>query len=615
MGPARPARRLELLLLASLVLGSAALRLYRLDRESLWQDEVTQTRLYREPLGQLLVKSFSITRQTPLDYLIGWAVFRISSSDFAVRLPAAAFGTAGVLALYLLLRRLFSIWIALLGALLLALSPLHLELSQEARPYTIFLCFYTLSLYVLTVAWQRNDWKAWLLFCLVAELMLLSRAFGPVIVYLSMAASALLAGLANLRQNMAWPRALSTPLVRFTLCSLLLGLLYLPVVITLAHYERSKPYTTLWSKAPSRLGLSAEFGDTLARNTRLWYRAMARVAGPAAGLKLALTAIGLALAASRWRSLSTTQRLVLASLPLASLLYLLAYTSLVPAVLPKSRYFLFQAVMSCTFAAVAAVWIIEAITARLAVPLKLGRLALLAVVLLLLSSGGRAYANFVQTYRRPDWRACAQFLDQRLTANDAILVFTDRRFGRFQRGFAGQLYLRNKPLVCDSLWRLVFAKPYAKTFIEALMHQPPGRVYLVLHFRLDGRWRQRDFLQAGLQKPPPGMQLRKFRRLDLLWFAGPPVGLVSETMQITGALLGTTGQPLIRKAPSSRAMVHALRAKILAQLGYLNRAAREYQTARAAVPQDQLGYFDAKTGAIRLFLQRRLGRHFIGLPK
>lgn len=133
---------IEWILVVALVLTAAGLRLHGLDRESLWVDEYRQVSTYALPFGQMIDSSFRLQRQTPLDYAIGWVVFRIHPSDFAMRLPAAIFGIAAVPVLYLLSRRLFSPQVALVAAAALAVSPLHLQYSQEARPYAIFVFFY-----------------------------------------------------------------------------------------------------------------------------------------------------------------------------------------------------------------------------------------------------------------------------------------------------------------------------------------------------------------------------------------------------------------------------------------------------------------------------------------
>ncbi len=79
------------------------------------------------------------------------AVFGLN--EFAVRFPAAFFGTLAVLAVFLLVRKLFdNEFLAFFASFLLAVSPWHISLSRaalEANLTTFFLPlrFYWLSLY------------------------------------------------------------------------------------------------------------------------------------------------------------------------------------------------------------------------------------------------------------------------------------------------------------------------------------------------------------------------------------------------------------------------------------------------------------------------------------
>ena len=600
-------RRWYLLVLVVIVAAGGAMRLYGLDRTGLWLDEMRQTNVYKESLPQVIVKSLSVQRQTPLDYVIGWAVFKISDSDTAARLPSALFGAGTVLVLYLLLARLFSVPVGLLGALLLAFSPLHIELSQEARPYTIFVFSYALTLYALVVAWQRNDWKGWLGFALAAELMLLSRAFGPVVAYASIPVAASVTGLGTLARDIRTQSLARARLVRLVGCSVVLAVLYLPIAATLARYERERPYSRVWASPLESRVETGGFGSLLGRNLGVWRDSIKDALAPAATLKIILALGGAALVARNWLRLSGIQRLVLLSLLVAGLLYLLAYTAMVGPTKPKPRYFLFPVVMYCSLMALAVAWIADVVEVGLRRGLLGRRIALVVAAVLLFGSGIKGYADYRQSYRRPDWKGCAQFLNENLKDGDLVMVFTDRRFGGYQREFVGQPYLTNQQVTCDSLWRMAFARPYGDIFARSA--NKPGRAYLVLHFRIDRLLRQDELMRAGLQTAPPGMQLRKFRRLDLLWFNEPPTSLTSDVARLTDALLGVDEPPLIKDAPSSRAMVHALRVRMLMQLGNIRWAAREYAAARAAVPEDRLGYFDAKTGFVARLLQTYIKPH------
>src|ERR1044072_1063224 len=58
--------------------------------------------------------------------------------------------------LFFPVRRLLGDWVALISALLLAVSPWHIFWSQNARFYTSLLLFYTLALYAFHLGLERN---------------------------------------------------------------------------------------------------------------------------------------------------------------------------------------------------------------------------------------------------------------------------------------------------------------------------------------------------------------------------------------------------------------------------------------------------------------------------
>jgi len=134
-------RVFQLLLLLFVVFFAAALRLYKLGEWSFWGDEwITVGRaltLFEEGLRRL---SFSRVLTRGLLNLFG-------VQEWAARLSAAVIGIASVPVLYLLVKRAFDRPVALVAALLLAISPWHIYWSQNARFYTSLLFFFTLSLF------------------------------------------------------------------------------------------------------------------------------------------------------------------------------------------------------------------------------------------------------------------------------------------------------------------------------------------------------------------------------------------------------------------------------------------------------------------------------------
>jgi hypothetical protein len=99
----------------------------------------------------------------PLDYLVVWLVGRVSLDEAALRLPAALWGCFSLLLAFQLYRRFVPVLPALLGMLVLALSPLHIQYSQELRFYSSLVFFYLLSTLAQWDALQRPSTRRWAL--------------------------------------------------------------------------------------------------------------------------------------------------------------------------------------------------------------------------------------------------------------------------------------------------------------------------------------------------------------------------------------------------------------------------------------------------------------------
>lgn len=80
----------------------------------------------------------------------------LGTSETALRLPSAVAGILTVLVTYLTGKRLFSQRTALFGAAMLGVSPVHIWLSQEARPYAILIMLTAIAVYLLVCYLQRD---------------------------------------------------------------------------------------------------------------------------------------------------------------------------------------------------------------------------------------------------------------------------------------------------------------------------------------------------------------------------------------------------------------------------------------------------------------------------
>ena len=163
------------LVLLALILLAFALRIYRLDGQSLWYDEGVTAQVAAQGLSEL-TRWTADDIQPPLYYVLVAAWMRLAGrSEWALRFPSALFGALTVPLLYVLGRRLFHRRAALLAALLATLSPLYVYYSQEARMYTLLTFLGALAAYLLLrllgergTARRRGLWAAFALTAIAA---------------------------------------------------------------------------------------------------------------------------------------------------------------------------------------------------------------------------------------------------------------------------------------------------------------------------------------------------------------------------------------------------------------------------------------------------------------
>lgn len=141
-------RRTYLLLAGVLVLGAVP-RLTGLDAKGLWYDEAVSAS-FLDFSAREIIERCAEPRAThpPLFFLLlkAWAGLG-GTSEFALRLPAVVFGLATVAGVFALTRDLSGSWAgegrsnlaACMAGVLVALSPLHIQLSQQVRGYSMSL--------------------------------------------------------------------------------------------------------------------------------------------------------------------------------------------------------------------------------------------------------------------------------------------------------------------------------------------------------------------------------------------------------------------------------------------------------------------------------------------
>ena len=198
--------------LALIAIGALALllRWHTLAAQSLWLDEVL-TAIGAQSFAWVLY-SPEVFGHPPLQYLAGWLAHfvadgavsehlvttaAVAASDVWLRAPFVAAGVGTVVALGWLGCRLMGTATGVIAALVLAISPFHVELSQTARPYAFLLLLTVLSLQALVMALRTGGPRWWLWFTALGALAFYTHYLAIQV----LALEALLVGLLLLRRR------------------------------------------------------------------------------------------------------------------------------------------------------------------------------------------------------------------------------------------------------------------------------------------------------------------------------------------------------------------------------------------------------------------------------
>jgi len=158
-------------LMGGLVLLAFALRACRLDYQSLWRDEVDALRFALFPLPKLLGTFTQGGWNGPLYFpLLRVWVAGAGQTEFALRFPSLLGGVLAVPLTYALGRRMGSHRLAILGSLLVAVSPYLVWYSQEAKMYALLTAGALLSWYLYLRSLEEGGWGAWVSYVVATSL-------------------------------------------------------------------------------------------------------------------------------------------------------------------------------------------------------------------------------------------------------------------------------------------------------------------------------------------------------------------------------------------------------------------------------------------------------------
>ena len=169
--------------LMALTAGAALLRFPTLQTQSYWYDEAITVDLVRRSFEGMLAGVPQSESTPPLYYVVAWVWSQIfDTSETALRSLSAVIGTATVPATYAAARRFVSTRSALVAAALVAVSPLLVWYSQEARAYALLVLLGALSLVPLQRAAAPRPARSLSAWALTASLALATHYFAVFII-------------------------------------------------------------------------------------------------------------------------------------------------------------------------------------------------------------------------------------------------------------------------------------------------------------------------------------------------------------------------------------------------------------------------------------------------
>jgi uncharacterized membrane protein len=166
--------------LAALTILAAVLRLSTLGEQSFWYDEAfTPVHVLHPSLTATLHSVVHTENTPPLWYILAWADTRVlGTGEYALRLPSALAGVATIPVAWAIGRELSTRRAtAVAMAAFVAVNPLFVWYSQEARAYALFVLFAALAMLCFLRALQVPTRGRMTMFALSGSLALVSHYF------------------------------------------------------------------------------------------------------------------------------------------------------------------------------------------------------------------------------------------------------------------------------------------------------------------------------------------------------------------------------------------------------------------------------------------------------
>lgn len=431
-------RKRYLVVITGLTLLAFALRIYRIDYQSLWYDEGFSVWLAGKDLATITTGDFN----PPLYvYLLHFWTQLAGTSEFAARFLSLFFSALIIPLGFRVGSELFDRPTGLVAAFLLTIAPLHLWYAQEVRMYAMVTALSLLATLALLRALQSGRW-AWLVYVAATVAAVYTHYYAWMVV--AAQGAFVLWWVIRVWGGRAWRRAqvlgavaghqaaplLPRPFLFWLLSQVVLILATLPwIPILMDHYRQQT--LSYW---PGKLSF-----QWVAQHTFLAFSSGETLKGDLAQWAMIgfLTLVAVGVLGSLVRNRGSLDGVVLSTLllvvPLVAL-YLIVRDR--PKFAPRYLLVASPAFYLLAAAGLRAIW--PRRTDAMAVRV-IGALASLGALLFLSTTAVQSASNmyFNPAYAREDFRGLAQFLEQNVGQDEGILLLSGHFFPVFEYYYHG----------------------------------------------------------------------------------------------------------------------------------------------------------------------------------
>jgi mannosyltransferase len=232
----------ETTVLLLILVAAAVLRFWDIDRTSLFHDEGISFYQADRPFYAMLMETAK-DNYPPLHNIILWFTIRfVGVSETLLRLPSAIMGVGAVYGIYRIGSMFGPRGTGLAAAGMLAVLPMHVWHSVEARMYSLLTFAAICFMWATIVHWQRHSLRSTVILAFATLVLLMSHAYGSL---------AIVSADAYLLLRAWWTNRLRDRVTVFWLGSQMIGtILFLPWIVVLANRSLAVSATGFWIAYP-----------------------------------------------------------------------------------------------------------------------------------------------------------------------------------------------------------------------------------------------------------------------------------------------------------------------------------------------------------------------------